>query len=218
MPPTTKPVPRSSRIGTRRPTRRPTARRRGSPPRPLPPPRTDEVGQPAVAAGIASGLDPGVQRPGGAPLAPGSARIGGQRLLDRFLDGVSLHSFAPRRYRCSDAHPPGQRVAQHPRDARHLALALVLPAVQPPDLTNLIHGDHCRIPAAQDVAGWFTWFSCRSAQRSRVAQFGRRQHGLGTRRPRLRDAAPACRALTKRISPPSPHRRSRPATRRRSWR
>ena len=109
-------------------------------------PGADEVGHAAVAAAVARGLDLGIQGPSRATLVFRAPSIGLQRLLDRLLERIELvrHLAAPvlRRTANLAVQPLGHRVARQPRHARNLPLALVAPAVQPPDPANHVHGDH----------------------------------------------------------------------------
>ena len=116
-------------------------------------PRPDEVGHARVAAVVATGLDLGVQRLGCAALVLGPPRVSLQRLLERVVECRELVRLlaAPVLRRAIDlaVQPLRHRVARQPRDARDLALGLVLPAMQSPDPANHVHGDHSSSSAAQ---------------------------------------------------------------------
>ena len=102
---------------------------------------------------VASPLDLGVQRLGRAPLVLGPPRVGLQGLLEHLVEIRQLVGLltAPVLRRAVDLamQPLRDRVARQPRDARDLALRLLLPAVQPPDPANHVHGDHSSSSAAQ---------------------------------------------------------------------
>lgn len=119
-------------------------------------PGPNEVGHPAVAAVVPGRLDLGVQRSGCAPLMLGPPGIGLQRLLQRFMEDRELPRLlaAPVLRRAIDlaVQPLRNRVARQPRDARDLALRLVLPAMQTPDPANHVHGDHSSSSAAQNCS------------------------------------------------------------------
>ena len=95
-------------------------------------PAPDKVGHTGVATAVAADLDLGVQRLGCATLMLGAPGIGLQRLLEPLVEDRQLvRLLAPpvlRRAINFAAQPLGYRVARQPRDARNLALRLVLPA------------------------------------------------------------------------------------------
>jgi hypothetical protein len=117
------------------------------------PPGADEVGHPAVAAVVARSLDLGIQRPGRASFVPRAPGVSLQGLPQRIMERRQLaRLLAATVLRCTldlRRQPLRDRVARQPRDARNLAHRLVLPAVQPPDPANHVHGDHSSSSAAQ---------------------------------------------------------------------
>jgi len=115
-------------------------------------PRPDEVRHPGVAAVVARRLDLGVQRLGRAPLVLGTPGIGLQRLLEGVVEDRELARLlaSPVLRRAIDlaVQPLGDGVARQSRDARDLALGLLLRGMQTPDPANHVHGDHSSSPAA----------------------------------------------------------------------
>jgi hypothetical protein len=114
-------------------------------------PGADVVRQPAVAAGVARGLQLLQQGLGAAPLLLGPPRIGSQRLL-QLLD-VGRQFGRHRRTAVLGllglAQPQvlANRVPRKARRLGNLPHRLLLAVVHPQDLANHGHGDHSSNPA-----------------------------------------------------------------------
>ena len=120
-------------------------------------PCSNEAGYTGVATAVSGRLDLGVQRLGRAPLVFGPPGVGLQYLLEHLVEYGELVGLlaapVPRRPINLTVQSLRNRVARQPRDARDLALGLLLPAMQTPNPANHVHGEHCLSPGAQNEAG-----------------------------------------------------------------
>ena len=109
-------------------------------------PRTNEVGDAAVAALVAGRLDLDVQRTRRAPLVLRAVRVGLQRQLERLVVRRKLRRPLTPPVLRLDLHrrlkPLAHRVARHTRAPGNVAVREMVAVVHPPDLANHVHGDH----------------------------------------------------------------------------
>jgi len=116
-------------------------------------PRTHKVGDAAVAARVALGLDLRVQRARRAPLMSRAVRVDLERLLDRVVErGELARRFTapiPRLLQHRRLQPLAHRVTRQTRQPHDLPNRPLLAEIHPLDLANHGHGDHSFSPAQE---------------------------------------------------------------------